>query len=262
MIPLKQLTSTGAFALLIVIQFILALFASGLLVDYLNKKTINNIYHTFGNPGVFVCSFIGTPIHELGHLIMAIIFKHKIIDFRLFNFNTSGISGYVNTEHDSNSKYQTVGCFFLGIGPIFSCMIVILASMYILLPETFISFKAMINTTYINNSYALVDTFKNMLLILFNSINFTSINLWLFLAILLLVAPHMSLSTSDIKTASSGLIYFIILLFSIIAVAVFLGKTISILYFSNLAIFTCILVATVSAIAWLISLLMRTIGEK
>jgi hypothetical protein len=47
------------------------------------------------------------------------------------------------------------------------------------------------------------------------------------------------------------------LLFSIIAVAVFLGKTTSIFYFLNLVIFTCILVAAVSVVAWLISLLIR-----
>jgi hypothetical protein len=254
MIHLEQLTtSTGTLTFLIVIQFLLTLFATGLLVDYLDKKTTNNIYNTFGNIGLFVSSLIGTPIHELGHLIMALIFKHKIIDFKLFAFKTSGTLGYVNTQHDSNSKYQTVGCFFIGIGPIFSCMTVILASMYFLLPETFISLKALINTTYINSSYNLVDTFKNMLLILFNSSNFTSRNFWLFLAVLLMVATHMSLSTPDIKTASSGLTYFIILLFSIIAVAIFLGKTTSIFYFLNLVIFTCILVAAVSVVAWLIS---------
>lgn len=254
---MEQLTGIGIQAIFIVFELLLALYVTGLLVDYLDKKTTNNIYSTFGSIGLFVFSFIGTPIHELGHLIMALIFRHKITDFKLFTFETNGVLGYVNTQHNPNSKYQTVGCFFIGIGPIFSCMAVLLAAMYFLLPETFISLKALINLNYINSSFNLVNTFKNMLLILFNSSNFASGNFWLFLAILLMVATHMSLSQPDIKTASRGLAYLIILLFSIIADAVFAGKVKSVFYFLNLVIFTCILVAAVSVTAWLISSLIR-----
>jgi hypothetical protein len=184
---------------------------------------------------------------------MAVIFSHKITDFKLFTFKTNGVLGYVNTQHNPNSKYQTIGCFFIGIGPIFSCMAVILAAMYYLLPKTFIGLKAVINLTLINSSYNLIDTLKNMLPLLFNDSNFISINFWLFLAILLMTATHMSLSQSDLKTASSGLASLIIVLFLIIALAVFLGKVQSVFYFLNLVIFTCILIATVSVAAWLIS---------
>ncbi|EJE4724617.1 hypothetical protein ASL83_003385 [Vibrio parahaemolyticus] len=63
---------------------------------------------------------IGTPVHELGHAVAAIFFGHKILKIELFNPKPNGQLGVVEHSYKTTSFYQNLGCFFIGIAPIFS----------------------------------------------------------------------------------------------------------------------------------------------
>lgn len=50
-----------------------------------------------------ILSFFGVVIHELSHLIVAIIFRHHITGFRLWQISDDGVLGYVNREYNPSS---------------------------------------------------------------------------------------------------------------------------------------------------------------
>ena len=57
----------------------------------------------FGRKGFLLTAWIGVPIHELGHAIMCVLFRHKIVGTQFFPTDTSqGALGYV--QHQYNQK--------------------------------------------------------------------------------------------------------------------------------------------------------------
>lgn len=65
---------------------------------------------------LIVCS-LGIIIHEISHLLLALIFRHKIINIDLVSSNGDQLSGFVETSYETRSKYQKVGVFFVSVAP-------------------------------------------------------------------------------------------------------------------------------------------------
>ena len=88
----------------------------------------------------YLCLFgwLGTTVHELGHAVMCLIFRHRIDKMKLFTLNPEArYDGYVNHSYNPLSIYQFAGNFFIGIGPILFGSLIIYFSAYQLIPETF-----------------------------------------------------------------------------------------------------------------------------
>lgn len=77
----------------------------------------------FGHKSIYLTGWIGTPVHEISHVIMCMIFGHKVEEVSLFKPESeSGVLGYVVHRYDSKSFYQSVGCLFIGIAPLLGNM--------------------------------------------------------------------------------------------------------------------------------------------
>lgn len=173
---------------------------------------LNAIYigKAFGRAGIFITSFIGTPVHEFGHFIMCIIFRHKIVEvkwFRPIASQTDGILGYVNHRYNPSSLYQNIGNFFIGMAPLFVGSLIIIILSRFLIPETFNAITHMKEISV-----------KNILSAIFTANNLKSISFWIFVFLSVSISTHMELSSQDIKGSISGIvaIIIIIILFSII----------------------------------------------
>ncbi len=93
----------------------------GFLLGYLESLTRMYWSRAFGRKGFLLTAWIGVPIHELGHAIMCVLFRHKIVATQFFPTDTSqGALGYVQHQYNHKSVYQRIGNFFIGIGPIIS----------------------------------------------------------------------------------------------------------------------------------------------
>lgn len=246
----------------------------GLILGFLEKQTNNNMQRAFGYKGVLSTAIIGTPIHELGHAIMCIIFFHKINEIKLINFHSNdGTLGYVRHSYNKSNLYERIGNFFIGIGPIISGALVLLLFLNFLLPNTYSYFyKSILN----HFNYTNIDL--NMLKYVFGSSlallkyifsinNLITLKFWFFVIIAFCVSAHIALSPADIKGALDGFIVLYLILILINSVACYFSiNTFDFIikiasyntYFSSLLL----LALTFSIISFLISLLFVIIKKS
>lgn len=66
----------------------------------------NVLVESFRKERLSLTAWIGVPIHELGHAIMCLLFRHKIVATQFFPTDTSqGALGYI--QHQYNQKVYT-----------------------------------------------------------------------------------------------------------------------------------------------------------
>ncbi len=190
------------------------LIACGLVVAVLQKLFLLLIGNTLGYRAIVVTGAIGTPIHELGHAAMCVLFGHTIEEISLYNPRPkNGMLGYVKHSYNKRNIYHQLGNFLIGLGPILSgalCLIGIL----------FFCFHAAL-LQYFQLSFASIHAGGNIfdlcrigldtlpLLFTEGSVILKIIGLILILSIML----HVNLSAADIKSSLPGAgIYALLLL--------------------------------------------------
>lgn len=192
----------------------------GFILGYLESLTRTYWSRAFGRKGFLLTAWIGVPIHELGHAIMCLVFRHKIIATQFFPTDTSqGALGYVQHQYNQKSIYQRIGNFFIGIGPIISGITALILLMRYFVPVSYSLFNTNLETTVASTSINL-DMIQNMFLStffllksLFTMSNLLTPSFWLFLFIAICISAHIALSKPDIKGSIDGVIVMFILLF-------------------------------------------------
>lgn len=207
-------------SILEMISLVGLLIVIGLILGLMERKANKYFFAAFGYKGILATAWIGTPVHEMGHALMCLIFGHKITDMRLLMINrTDGALGYVSHSYNPRSIYQTVGNFFIGIAPIISGISTLFLSLYYLLPNSFKVFEVYLQEGVMTKSFDLifVKGFASASLVLVQSIftlsNLVNPHFWIFLLIAIGVSSHMALSGADIKGAAHGLISLYVVLF-------------------------------------------------
>jgi len=203
------------------------LFIFGFILYFLARFTRNTYVKTTGaSLDIFVTGWIGTPIHELGHAIFCIVFRHSIVEMKLYSPNSEdGTLGYVNHSFNPKSTYQKIGNFFIGIGPILFGTFVIYALLYYLVPNTSEVFSTIesqgktlvsgVRGEFSGILESIWGTTLNTLETLFRKSNFVEYKFWIFLYLSMCISSHMELSPPDIKGAWRGLVS-IVLFFVVI----------------------------------------------
>ncbi|AIF50735.1 hypothetical protein [Pelosinus sp. UFO1] len=200
------------------------LIAVGLLLGWIESLSNGWAYKAFGKSGIMLTACIGTPIHEIGHALMCLLFGHKIISIKLFDINPNNSTlGYVNHSFNKYSLYQRSGNFFISIGPIFSGTAAILFFMYMLEPNTFKALQMYIVSAPVgsNNIVDFIKWSGHSIMIVYKGIvsngSISSPSFWLFLVLTICTSSHIALSRADIDNAKSGLIVtlLVVVLFNI-----------------------------------------------
>lgn len=192
----------------------------GFILGYLESLTRTYWSRAFGRKGFLLTAWIGVPVHELGHAIMCLVFRHKIVATQFFPTDTSqGALGYVQHQYNQKSVYQRIGNFFIGIGPIISGITALILLMRYFVPKSYYLFNTNLEKTVTSTSINL-DMIQNMFLStffllksLFTMNNLLTPSFWLFLFIAICISAHIALSKPDIKGSIDGVIVMFILLF-------------------------------------------------
>lgn len=242
-------------AVIIVIGFILGI---------LRNNSLKNFQRCFGSKALMITGFIGVPIHELSHGLIALLFGHKITEVKLFQKpDLNGTMGYVKHSYRKNNLYQQVGNFFIGIAPMFGGTISIIALMRLIIPKSYFKlieiFEQGLNFEVINKEVldSIFYSYKSFLGNIFSVENFKNPYFYLFLFLSICIASHISLSKADIKGASRGLgvIFVLLLIVNAIGFSKFISEAIIIKY-NILMTSTLILAVILSLITYVISVIL------
>jgi hypothetical protein len=194
---------------------------TGLILGLCEGLSNNFLQKSFmGERGVFITAWLGTPVHEIGHAVMCIVFKHEVIEMKLLNTRSeSGVLGYVNHRYNPTSIYQSIGNLFIGLGPIYSGIASLITLMYLLIPNTFTELKNFMEKGIDFNkvdSNLITGSFKASTVLIKNIFtydNLVSLRFWIFIAAAICISSHMALSKADMKGALHGLIVLFIMIF-------------------------------------------------
>jgi hypothetical protein len=118
------------YALAITIIFIIFPALLILLIKQLSYLANEKLVNTFGFNSQIYVGGLGVIIHELSHLLLALIFLHHIDSVCLLRIpNHNDISdkslGYVRHSWSSRSIYQTIGNVFIGTAPVICGVLII-----------------------------------------------------------------------------------------------------------------------------------------
>src|SRR3954470_3261637 len=135
---LLSFLNTVQISILEMLYLVGAIIVIGFILGALERVSNSYLIKAFGPRGVMVTAWIGTPIHEIGHLIQCFIWGHRVTKVKLLQWNHGdGVLGFVEHQYNRNSIYQRIGNFFIGIGPIFSGIGSLMLGLYLLLPESY-----------------------------------------------------------------------------------------------------------------------------
>lgn len=220
---LESVLNTLMLSLVELITLLGFLIGVGFLLGVLEKYSNKFLYKALGPRGVLATAWIGTPVHELGHLLQCFIWGHRVTKVKFLQLNNpNGVLGYVEHQYNPSSIYQQIGNFFIGMGPIFSGISALMLGMYLLVPESYFTFSTYIDNHVSSGSVDLMVILSAILAItksLFTIENLLNPLFWLFLLFAVSISSHIALSKADIKGSSKGLlmIFFVLFIANLVA---------------------------------------------
>ena len=210
-----------------------AIVICGLAVSLCRALFIRMMGNGFGRGVVIATSMVGTPIHELGHAIMCILFGHRITDMSLWQPRSKdGNLGFVTHTYKKKNPYHILGNLFISVGPIFSGMAVITLALLLGFPTVFADYTtaAADLTTSGQGGFALVGEGLRILPRIVEELTdkTPATPLWgqiLALIVVLSVSQHISLSPADIKVGSTALPLYGLLILALTVICGLMGQT-------------------------------------
>ena len=209
----------------------------GLLIAYFEKLSNKMLMSIFSFKAViYSTGWLGTPIHETGHALFCLIFRHKVHEFVPFKPEKDESGGYVlgYVKHSDNGTiYNKIGYLFIGAGPIILGSTIIALLIRFLLPAGdgfFFDLDSVASSAELTIGGYLdmfVETVKLTIRTIFwdnGWSTFSTWQFWVFFVAASCISLHMSLSPPDLKSAwtGAGIIALILLVLNI--VFVFIGQ--------------------------------------
>jgi len=196
-------------------------FVLGYILHILQKRTHQNYQASVGWRGILWTAWIGTPVHEFGHVVLAKLFRHNINNVRIFkpNKETGGL-GHVDHSYNKRSLYQQIGNFFIGAAPmIFGSLLLFLLTIF-LVPNGKDIVLPLHND--LSTLPGIAQSIWQTVTSLFAWNNITAWSFWLFLYFSFCIASHIAPSKQDQLGMWKGFTWLlgILILLNIIALAI------------------------------------------
>lgn len=220
-----------------------------------------------GSGTVFdVTAVIGTPIHELGHAVMCPLFGHRIGRVKLWSPRAeNGVYGYVEHSYDRRNLWARLGNLFIGFGPIFSGLGVVVLMLWLCFPTQWSEYLASSRTLLSGTPTAgqIVEEVFSLLLAIPRAIAADWVRSLLGLLVILPVSLHITLSWADVKGALSAFPIYLVLFF-VAALVTYFAKVsttvVSWLSLLNLRVLSLFGVVIAFACVWVaVALLVRLV---
>ena len=193
----------------------------------------------FWGRNLFLYGFgwLGCSVHELSHAFFALIFGHKISEVELFKPNSNGESlGHVSHSFNKRSIYQKIGNFFIGISPLLFGGIILFLITLLLFGFNIVSLSSFRITSHVFTDFLLLKQLAigiwNSLLSYFTIVITGSGAVWWKSALLIYVlystGSSMTLSKSDVGSAISGFLWFVVMFLVFNLITLWIGNFVSV----------------------------------
>ncbi|MHC4779857.1 MAG: hypothetical protein ACYTFG_14880, partial [Planctomycetota bacterium] len=107
----------------------------GLVLHGLERLVQRSLARHFGWGSILWTGWLGTPIHELSHAALCLLFGHRIEEMALFKPDKeTGRMGYVNHSWNPGNPYAVAGNFFIGIAPLAGGAVVLFFFLWLFFP--------------------------------------------------------------------------------------------------------------------------------
>jgi hypothetical protein len=187
-------------------------FLIGLALHKLEAASQGRLAARFGWKSVLWTGWLGTPIHELSHAGVCLVFRHRIRRLALFEPDpASGRLGYVNHSFDSKSLYQVAGNFFIGVAPFAGGALALYGLLWLFSPEAARQAlnpgriaPAVAGGDLLSAGQGLLDEMTGLLAGLVTIQNLKLLPFWIFLYFVLCVGSHLAPSPADYRGAWMG----------------------------------------------------------
>ena len=170
-------------------------------------------YDILGEKSWIFLAAPGTVVHETAHALFCLIFRHRILEMKLFSPGEDGTLGMVNHSWDPKSLYQRTGNFFIGTGPIIAGTALIALATSWLMPEVWEELEPPEFYTLSDMAAGTLVLICRMLKVLFSLEIWQKWQTWLWLVITMLLGSHITLSKEDLKNASVGIWFIPLIVF-------------------------------------------------
>ncbi len=212
-----------------------------------------------GSGAVFdVTAIIGTPVHELGHAIMCLLFGHKITGMKLWSPSAeNGVYGYVEHSYNRRNPWARLGNLFIGVGPLFSGLGMVVLMLFLCFPAQWSDYLAL-SAELASDGRSVGDLFLGIFSLFasipdaFRTEPFRAI---MGLLVILPVSLHISLSWADIKGAASSMPLYIglVAVFGLVTSLLKLTDTVTAgLWLFNLRILSVFILIIAFAAVWVV----------
>ena len=202
-----------------------------------------------GRAAVIGTSILGTPVHELSHALMCIVFGHKITEVSLWQpASDDGTLGYVSHSYNQKNPYHVLGNLFIGIGPVLGGMGVLTLVLALCFPTAL--------DTYLSAARDVVDAggngFTQGFELFFEGVRLfpemvttaatdDAIPVWarvVGVICLISVSLHIELSPADIKGALKSVPLYLLLVLILTVICALIGESAMDATLSALALFS------------------------
>ncbi len=203
----------------------------GLCVSAFRTLFMRMMGNGVGRGVVMATSILGTPVHELGHAVVCLLFGHRITAMSLWQpTSTDGRLGYVTHAYRPRNLYHILGNLFIGIGPIFSGLGVLTLALWLGFPATFADYTQVASSMAADGEGGILLFFEGIKMLprmLEELIRGTESPLWgriIALVVILAVAQHISLSPEDIKGALTAIPLYVGMIFILTVICGVIGE--------------------------------------
>ena len=195
-----------------------------LVIHWLDRVIQSRLSQRFGWKSVLWTGWLGTPIHELSHAAMCLLFGHKIVEIELFAPDKeSGRLGYVRHSSNRNDFVEQLGNVFIGLAPLMGGSLVLMLLLWMFYPE---AAKLALAASKEAEGGTLGRTMDIAWTICTNVVSFENLRsgrFWGFLYLVLCVGSHMAPSPSDYRGAMRGAIYLAVIVIPVVLAIAFFG---------------------------------------